>query len=135
MHKASVSASSAAAAVDKVRAKLRAKSQSTLSERQALSLRETQVPDAVWISHATFPAPKEKDLLQAIVAVIKCLGTGEEKFDWPETVHVKGEWTGQRSLSEQETSKSPISERAKFLKLMNNVTSRMTILYIHGGAH
>ena len=111
MRNASVSAASAAAAVGKVRAKLRAMSQSPLSERQAVSLKETQVPDAVWVSHATFPAPKEDRLRQAIIAVSKCLGTGEEEFDSPEIVCVKGEWTGQRSVSERETSKSQISER------------------------
>ena len=128
-------ASAAAAAIGKVRAKLRALSQSTLSERQAASLKETQVPDVVWVSHATFPAPKEDDLRQAMIAVIRRLGNGDERFDWPETVSVQVEWTGQRFSHETKTSRSQISEEAKFLKLMQNVSSPMTIFYVHGGAY
>lgn len=62
MRTASVSAASTAAAVEKVRAKLRALSQYTFSERQTVSLQESKVPDAVWVSHATFPAPEEDDI-------------------------------------------------------------------------
>ena len=135
MRPTSISPASTAAAVEKVRTKLRAKSQSTLSERQVLSLKETPIPDAVWVSHATFPAPKEDDLRQAMIAVIKRLGNGNERFDWPETVAVQAEWTGLRSPNEKETSRSPISEEAKFSKLMGNLSTQMTILYVHGGAY
>lgn len=69
-----MSAASTAAAVENVRAKLRALSQSTFSERQTVSLQESKVPDAVWVSHAAFPAPVEDDIRQAMIAVIKRLG-------------------------------------------------------------
>lgn len=130
-----MSPTSAAAVIEKVRAKFRGLSQSTLSERQAVSLQQTQVPDALWVSHATFPAPEEDDLRQAMIAVIKRLGNEDEQFDWPETVSVQAEWIGQRSLNEKETSTSQISEEAKFVKLMANVSTRTTILYVHGGAY
>ena len=135
MRTASISAASAAAAVERVRVKLRGLSQSTLSQRQLVSLQEPQIPDAVWVRKATFPPPEEDDLRQVIVAAIKRLGEGDEEFDWPETVSVQAEWTGPRSSREIETSKSQISEKAKFLNLMNNVSTRMTILYVHGGAY
>lgn len=135
MPSATISVASAAAAIATVRAKLRALSQSTLSERQAASLKETQVPDVLWASHATFPAPKEDDLRQAMIVVIKRLGNGDERFDWPETVSVQVEWTGQRLSHEKDSSRSQISEEAKFLKLMKNVSSPMTIFYVHGGAY
>ena len=135
MRTASISPASATAAVERVKAKLRGLSQSTLSERQRVSLQESQIPDAVWVSKATFPAPEEDDLRQAIVATIKRLGEGDEEFDWPETASVQAEWTGPRSSHEKETSRSQISEKAKFLNLMNNVSTSMTILYVHGGAY
>lgn len=131
----SISAATAATAVGKVRVKLRIMSQSTLSERQAASLKESRVPDAVWVSHATFPASEEDDLRQAIFGVIKRLGNGDERFDWPEVVSVQAEWTGRRSANEIETSSSQIPEAVKFAKLMEDLTTPMTILYIHGGAY
>ena len=131
----SVSTASAAAAVGKVRAKLGVMSRSTLSERQALSLKETKVSDAVWVSQTTFPAPQENDILQAIISVTKSLGNGDEVIEWPEPVPVNVEWTSQRSSHEIESSRSQLSEEEKYLKLMKSAPSRMTILYVHGGAY
>ena len=62
MRTPSISPASATAAVERVRAKLRGLSQSTLSSRQRLSLLETQIPDAVWVSKATFLALEEDNL-------------------------------------------------------------------------
>ena len=135
MHTASISIASAAAAVEKVRGRLKALSQSTLSERQSVSLQEPQIPDAVWVSKVTIPAPEEDDVRQAVVAAIKCLGDGDEKFDWPKTASVQVEWTGSRFSHEKDTSRSQISEETKFVNLMKNFSSRMTILYLHGGAY
>ena len=135
MGPSSMSTASAADAVEKVRAKLGVKSRLTLSERQALSLKETEVSDAVWVSQATFPAPQEDDIRQAIIAATKRLGNGDEIIEWPQTVPIRVEWTSQRLSHEKESSRSQISEEVKFLKLMKNVSSRMTILYVHGGAY
>ena len=71
MRTTSISPASATAAVEKVRTKLRGLSQSTLSERQRVSLQESQIPDAVWVSKATFPVSEEDDLRQAIVATVR----------------------------------------------------------------
>ncbi|KAM0794853.1 hypothetical protein BDR22DRAFT_639195 [Usnea florida] len=46
------------------------------------------------VSKVTTPAPEEDDLRQLVLATIKCLGDGDEEFDWPETVSIQAEWTG-----------------------------------------
>lgn len=130
-----ISAPSTVTAIEKVRAKLRAVAQYTLSERQTASLKEVQEPDTIWVSHATFPPPPEDDMRQAMFAVVKHLRSGNEIIDWPTMTPVEVEWIGQRALDEQAIPKSLFSEKDKFSKLMRHVSSRVTILYIHGGAY
>lgn len=123
------------AAVRKVRLKLQAASTASLSDRQAASIKAVQAAvSPTIISQVLYPAPREDDLRAVLFHVIRRLGSGHERIEWPETVDVEAEWTGFERTGAPQSRIPPSSERAKYERILRSVSHQVTILYVHGGA-
>lgn len=107
----------------------------TLSEVQALGLRDAGVRGPMWIAKATCPAPSNH-AREAVLRAIKELGTGDELFDLPDTVDVEAEWTGYRAgVDKKEQQPDLGSQQAHYECMMKEVSTPVTVLYFHGGAY
>ena len=121
-------------AVQRVRSRLQAASQATLSERQAASVRDVPAKGSAVVSKVLLAAPVEDDTRQALFRAIERLGTGEEKIDLPRTVDVEAEWTGYERPDHRIDTFPDMSEKDKYSKIVRTASSQITILYLHGGA-
>ncbi|KAJ5644949.1 hypothetical protein N7507_010960 [Penicillium longicatenatum] len=106
----------------------------TMTETQKNSLRDPGIKGPMWVSKVTLPQP-ELDVRDAVVRAIEILGTGQETFDIPDTTAVEAEWTGYRRGVGKKEPQPDISEEDKYRALRKDITSDMTILYLHGGAY
>ena len=86
-----------------------------------------------WVSRVTLPAPLETDALNLILDAVKGLGNGDEEYTIPTTENVRAQWTGYRAGVPGDEPEPDISEAEKFRSLQEEVRSRVTILYLHGG--
>ncbi|KZF19761.1 hypothetical protein L228DRAFT_285699 [Xylona heveae TC161] len=118
---------------------------SSVSEQQQRSIRAPPVRGPMWISRVTLsPPPEENDVKRLLFTAIDQLNesdnandnkTGETAYEKPELVPVEAEWTGYRAAAWRTTPEpSVLSEEEKYHRLMKEVTSDITILYVHGGA-
>ncbi len=104
-----------------------------LSKIQHLSLKDPGVKGPLWISRVTMPAP-EDDVRQALFRAIDGLKEGAETYTVPELKSVEAEWTGYRANVSANAPEPSITEGEKYLNLMKEVSSSVTVLYLHGGA-
>lgn len=98
------------------------------------SMRDPGIKGPMWVSKVTLSQP-EFDVRDAVLRAIKDLGTGEESFDAPGVIAVEAEWTGYRSGVNKSATLPDISEEEKYRELRKDVTSDITILYLHGGGY
>lgn len=88
----------------------------------------------MWISKVTFPAPEADGALLALTTAIDALKTGDEAYTIPPVLDVEAEWTGHRAGAHTKAPRPEFSEQEHYDKLMSEVTSNVTIMYLHGGA-
>ena len=69
-------------------------SQPTFSSRQAKSVKKRPPTDSEWVSGVGLPAPRDDDVLQALLEAEKELGDGGEDFAVPNVQPVQAEWAG-----------------------------------------
>ncbi|KAJ6096200.1 hypothetical protein N7486_006946 [Penicillium sp. IBT 16267x] len=106
----------------------------TMTETQKNSMRDPGIKGPMWVAKITLPQP-ELDVRDAVLRAIEILGTGQETFDIPGIKAVEAEWTGYRSGVDKKEPQPDISEEEKYRALRKEITSDMTILYMHGGAY
>jgi hypothetical protein len=96
------------------------------------------------ISKCTFPKPRDsasnrrkgRGLKEALSAAIEYLGDEKVAIPTAELADVEVEWTGYRSTLWPMESKSNVSERERYLKMIEGLSDDCpVILYFHGGAH
>lgn len=106
---------------------------------QHLSARDYGVKGRLWVSTYASPAPPETDARDALISAINSLAEpGLDPADVPDLTYasaVEAEWTGFRAGVASDAPPPPISESDKYARLMGEVTTPATVLYLHGGAY
>ena len=107
-----------------------------ISKQQRFTLRDPGIKGRMWISKVALPAPPdEEDILSLLTSAIDALkDSGSEQYTIPSVAPVEAEWTGYRRGVPADRPRPDLSEAQHYEKLMAEVTSEMTILYLHGGA-
>ncbi|KAI0113235.1 alpha/beta hydrolase fold-domain-containing protein [Daldinia grandis] len=112
----------------------------SLSEVQAMTLKDPGVKGELWVSMVASEPPPERGIRDALLAVIDAFnepsarGT-EPSFKIPELVPVEAEWTGYRAAASKNSKPPEISEEQKYREMMKECKNSTTILYFHGGAY
>ncbi|KAL2054872.1 hypothetical protein ABVK25_004694 [Lepraria finkii] len=106
----------------------------SVSERQESSARDPEAKGLIWVSRVTLPPPQEDDVRQALFQTIDRLSTKSETYTKPASVPVEGEWVGHRHNVDAQAPEPALTEREKYDGLMRDVSSEVTMLYVHGGA-
>lgn len=110
----------------------------SISKTQHMLNKDPGIKGRIWVSTATFPPPQEDSLRQALFTAIEELkeeGVEKGGFKEPDCLPVEAEWTGYRAAATPSSSPPKIPEEEKYKELMKEVTSPVTILYLHGGAY
>ncbi|POS83284.1 hypothetical protein EPUL_005252 [Erysiphe pulchra] len=108
-----------------------------LSEIQSLTLKDFGVSGKIWVSKTKIPSPPEDSVRQVLFGAIESLkrpGEAPGGYNLPELLPVEVEWTGYRSNASIISRELKISEGEKYDAMMREVSSKTTVLYIHGGA-
>ena len=107
----------------------------SISKQQTMSLKDPGIKGKMWISKVTLPRPEEDDMRQAVVDAIEALKEGKETYTLPELANVEAEWTGWREGVGKDAPRPNLSEEEHYTNLTKEVSSDITILYLHGGGH
>lgn len=109
---------------------------SPISKIQRLTTKDPGIKGNVWVSKVKLDIPEEDDVRQLLFKAIKDMGTGEEQWTQPESRPLEAEWNGYRAHALDLKAPQPVhrDEKAEFAGLMKEVTSKVTLLYFHGGA-
>jgi hypothetical protein len=113
---------------------------SSITKQQRLTTKDPGIKGKVWISKVKFNVPEEDNLREVLFKAIEDLNDGEEKdmskiYTKPVAIPLEAEWTGYRQdATDTEPEPADLSEKEKYAKLMETATSKVTILYFHGGA-
>lgn len=106
-----------------------------ITKLQHLTTKDAGVKGKVWVSKVQLKTPEEDDARQLVFKTVQDMGDGTEKWAKCDMHAVEGEWTGGRAaVSDTEPEPTGLSEAEKYAKLMEEVTSKVTLLYFHGGA-
>jgi len=109
-----------------------------VSTLQNLSLKDPGIKGKIWISKIVLPRPEDDGCRDALIKAIENLkepSQSEGGFTIPDIVPVEAEWTGYRKDATKSSPRPNISESEMYTEMMKEVTSDLTILYLHGGAH
>jgi acetyl esterase/lipase len=107
-----------------------------LGRIQRFGLKDSGIKGRMWIAKLNLPAPEDVEGPRAaLVRAIRELGDGGESYRIPEITNVEGEWTGYRSGVDKNAPELQIPEEEKYARMMNEVKSKVTILYFHGGGY
>ncbi|KAI1141577.1 alpha/beta hydrolase fold-domain-containing protein [Hypoxylon sp. FL0543] len=112
----------------------------SISETQAMTLRDPGVKGRIWVSTAAAKVPPELDIRDALLAAIDDMRAPEERgtapsFKIPDIVPVEAEWTGYRAAAARDEPPPAIREEEKYQEMMKEVKNKTTFLYFHGGAY
>ncbi|KAF2111713.1 alpha/beta hydrolase fold-domain-containing protein [Lophiotrema nucula] len=108
---------------------------SSITKQQRMTIKDPGVKGKVWASKIKCTVPEEDDVRQLVFRAIEEMGTGEEKWWRPESIPLEAEWNGYRpGVADNEPEPADLDEKEKYEKLMGEVTSKVTVLYFHGGA-
>lgn len=102
---------------------------------QKISTRDPGIKGPILVAKVTIPSPPEPVLRDAICTAIKELGDGSETYTLPEFAGVEAEWTGYQKGVPANEPRPDRSEQDHYKKLMENISTPVTILYFHGGAY
>ena len=109
-----------------------------ISKLQHLSVKDPGIKGRIWISKVTMPIPSEDDVRQGLFKAIEGLkepGAAPGGYMEPELLPVEAEWTGYRAGATKQSAPLRIPEEQQYKEMMKEVTSPVTVLYFHGGAH
>jgi len=109
-----------------------------ISKIQHISIKDPGIKGKIWVSKVTMPKPKEDSIRQALFKAIEALkepNAGPGGYKEPELLPVEAEWTGYRAEATKTSPELRIPEEQKYIELMKEITSPITVLYFHGGAH
>lgn len=105
----------------------------SITQQQRLTTKDPGIKGKVWVSKVTFDVPGEDDVRQMLFRVIEEMGDAE--WDRCEARALEAEWTGYRATAKNdEPQPEGMDEKEKYDKLMSETTSKVTLLYFHGGA-
>ncbi|CAN8098038.1 unnamed protein product [Discula destructiva] len=116
----------------------------SITHTQKILNRDPGVKGRIWVAKYTSPAPPEtsiRDVVVRAVEVMRTAGPDEtaptplKGVTWPDAVPVEAEWTGYRRNATPSSRLPPILELEKYGEMMREVTSPVTVLYLHGGAY
>ncbi|KAF2133400.1 acetyl-hydrolase [Dothidotthia symphoricarpi CBS 119687] len=106
----------------------------SISATQKLTTRDPGVKGKVWVSRVKLAAA-EDDARQLVFAAIEEMGTGEEQWTKPATAPLEGEWNGYRASARDDAGEPEgMSEQTKYDHMVQETSSKVTVLYFHGGA-
>ncbi|KAK6341504.1 hypothetical protein TWF696_008576 [Orbilia brochopaga] len=104
---------------------------------QRISLRDLGIRGRMWIAKVPIPAPTGPETRQYVVDIINSMIPPDEQYDWPVPTlpTASAEWTGYRANVAKDAPQPPnMSEGDKYAAMMKEVTSPVTVFYVHGGA-
>lgn len=109
---------------------------SPISKIQGLTTKDPGIKGNVWVNKVKLDVPEEDDVRQLLFKAIEDMGTGEEQWTKPESRPLEAEWNGYRAQAPDPKAPQPTDrdEKAEYANLMKEVTSKVTLLYFHGGA-
>lgn len=99
-----------------------------------MTTKDPGIKGPLWISKVTIPKPEEDHVQDALTRAIEALNQDRENHTPAPVESVEAEWTGSRAGVDAHRPRPDLSEKQHFDRLMNEVTSDVTILYFHGGA-
>ena len=107
----------------------------SVSVQQAVSLRDPGIFGPQWVSKISAPkAVDGDDVLAKLLAAVDATKADGAIYDKPTSVPVEAEWTGWREgVKESARAPTGLSESEIYDKMMQETTSDVTILYMHGG--
>lgn len=112
-------------------ANLRRSSNLPLSFLQRQSRHDPGLEGSAWVSRASFPAPKETSIREALFDVINALSDDNlSNLERPDISPVEIEWIGSRRSDDTSID----SEKHKYETMMRDIQTPTTILYARGGA-
>lgn len=107
----------------------------SLSVWQRISIKERPVVGPIWVSRVSFP-PAEDALRDQLMTAIRSISRdGGQTVTPPSVDQVQAEWTGYRKGVGPAAPEPSLPESTKFENLMKDVTSHVTMLYVHGGGY
>lgn len=109
-------------------------STTTISQQQNATLKQPTVKGPSWVSKCTVSPPKEDRVRTLLLRVIDKLGDGNGPDAQPQSEAIDLQWTGYRKGVGRDTPEPFISEKEKYARLMEDVSSPLVILFIYGGA-
>ena len=107
--------------------------QPTLTERQALSLRDSPFKGPLWISKVAFPVVDDEELRHIFLRAVTELGDGAVPFVLSGIDNVQAEWNGYRKSGDRKAT--TMSEQEAYGRLQLDTSSNVTVLYVHGGGY
>ncbi|KAF1959895.1 acetyl-hydrolase [Byssothecium circinans] len=113
----------------------------SITKSQRLTIKDPGVKGKVWVSKVRFNCggEGEDDVRQLLFKAVEdmCTGAREERETWtkPEARPLEAEWTGYRAgVSDNEPEPANLSKKEKYDNLMKETSSKVTVMYFHGGA-
>ncbi|MCJ1313036.1 hypothetical protein MMC25_006712 [Agyrium rufum] len=118
-----------------IRAIVNKPKQPTITAYQAANGFDRPTKGPIWASRVVLDVRDEVDARVALMQVATTLGnkTGNPIAP-PEMSSVRGEWVGHRKGVDRTAVELQIPEDEKYTRLMDDTTSDLTILYVHGGS-
>lgn len=107
----------------------------TISKQQKASLKDPGIKGKMWISKVTFAHPGGDEVRKLLISAVENVKEDGSLYAVPEMAPVEAEWTGYRANVDASRPRRDLSEGQHYEKLMSEVSSDVTILYFHGGAH
>ncbi|KAF2633853.1 hypothetical protein BU25DRAFT_13972 [Macroventuria anomochaeta] len=109
---------------------------SPISKIQRLTTKDPGIKGSVWVSKVKLKVPEEDDVRQLLFKAIEDMGSGEEQWTKPSSQPLEAEWNGYRAQALDPKAPQPTDrdERQEYANMMKEVTSKVTLLYFHGGA-
>ncbi|KAH7088388.1 acetyl-hydrolase [Paraphoma chrysanthemicola] len=107
----------------------------TITKIQRLTTKDPPVKGKVWVSKVKLAVPEEDDVRQMLFKAIDDMGTGDEQWTKPDTRPLEAEWNGYRAdARDDEPEPTDLSEKEKYDTMLKETSSKVTLLYFHGGA-
>ena len=89
----------------------------------------------MWVSKVIVPLPSEHDVLDRLLGTVDAMKERDAIYDIPSIEPVEAEWTGFRKDANEKTKHmTDLPESELYDKMMQDTTSDVTVLYMHGGA-
>lgn len=114
-----------------------------ITRTQKILAKVPPIKGKIWVAKTSAPVPSEDDVRQKLFTAIEEMGiydpsgppTKSPEYVRPELVSVEAEWTGYRSGATKSQPQLRASEETKYKEMMKDVSSKTTIMYMHGGAY